>query len=27
LVNRMGYFITREEWQGETDVEIDMSID
>ena len=27
LVNRMGYFITREEWEGETDVEIDMSID
>ena len=27
LVNRMGYFITREEWQGETDVVIDMSID
>lgn len=27
LVNRIGYFITREEWEGETDVEIDMSID
>ena len=27
LVNRMGYFITREEWEGETDVEIDMSMD
>ncbi len=27
LVNRMGYFITREEWQGETDVVIDMTMD
>jgi hypothetical protein len=27
LVNRLGYFITREEWEGETDVEIDMSMD
>ena len=27
LVNRMGYFITREEWEGETDVEIDISMD
>ena len=27
LVNRIGYFITREEWEGETDVEIDMSMD
>jgi len=27
LVNRMGYFITNEEWDGETDVEIDMSMD
>ena len=26
LVNRMGYFITREEWQGETDVVIDMTM-
>lgn len=27
LVNRIGYLITREEWEGETDVEIDMSMD
>jgi hypothetical protein len=27
LVNRMGFLITREEWIGETDVEIDMSMD
>ena len=27
LVNRMGFLITREEWEGETDVEIDMSMD
>ena len=27
FVNRIGYLITREEWEGETDVEIDMSMD
>jgi hypothetical protein len=27
LVNRMGYFITREEWEEETDVEIDMTME
>ena len=27
IVNRMGFFITEEEWEGETDVEIDMSMD
>ncbi len=27
VVNRIGYLITREEWEVETDVEIDMSMD
>ena len=27
FVNRLGYLITEEEWEGETDVEIDMSMD